>query len=102
MHWHISTLQRPYYEQVPGKVILNLDINVIWQDTYFFGDLNRNFIIRSTWVAQLVKQPSWFQVRSWSHKMEYHVRLYANSLEPAWDSPSAPPLLAHSLKINIF
>ena len=63
-----------------------------------------------SWVAQLVKHPTRFWLRSWSHshKMESWVGLCAYSMEPAWDlslplSLSVPPLLvlSLSLKINI-
>ena len=57
---------------------------------------------RGTWVAQSVKRLSNFGSSHdlMAHEFELHVRLCANSAEPAWDSLSAPPPLILSLKIN--
>ena len=67
----------------------------------------KNTTPRGTWVAQLVKRP--ILDFSSGHDLtvcefEPHIRLFTDSVEPAWDSLSplsVPPLLILSLSLKI-
>ena len=61
----------------------------------FFFPFKYCWLYGDTWVAQSVKQQTWFWLRSWSqgHGIKAHVGLHALIVESDWDSlsPSDPP-----------